>query len=53
MSTEAELRVRERQERQRERMAFLERRIPELHRAGVKGRLARRQADMEWGQQIK
>lgn len=43
-----ERKAQERREEQRERLAFLDRRIPELHRAGVNGRSARAQADREW-----
>lgn len=50
--TDAEQRAKERQERQRRRIAFLDRRIPELHQSGdYPGVLARRQANMEWGRQ--
>lgn len=41
-------------ERRRQRFAFLDRRIPELHRSGnFPGRLARTQADREWAESIK
>ena len=35
-------------EKQRARRAYLDSRIPELHRKGVKGRTARVQADLEF-----
>lgn len=38
-------------EYQRERFAFLDNRIPQLHRLGYEGRTARTQADLEWGEQ--
>lgn len=35
-------------EKRRKYFAFLDQRIPELHKSGVKGRDARTQADAEW-----
>lgn len=35
-------------ERRQRRLTFLAERVPELHREGYKGSLARRQADVEW-----